>query len=93
MNGNEQKLKTTELAILLENSFLLLKESKQLKILEAAGLCHVSASKISEDVKKLGFDIFKQYRLHFSGQTIYQEKSVHSQEIERFLMRRLLISF
>jgi len=61
----------------------LLKENSELKIIEAASLCKVSSSKVSKYVKKLGFDNFKQYKLHFSGQVPLQKKPIMRDEIVR----------
>jgi len=82
MNVNEDKLNPTEKDI---HKMLIpaVKEKPTLKILEAATLCEVSSSKISKYVKKLGFENFKQYKLHFSGQNFYQKKEIYSSEIER----------
>jgi len=90
MNLNERKLNQTEQTI-HEKLAPLLKENPTLKIAKAAVICDVSPSKISKYVKKLGFESFKQYRLHFSGQVILQERANQSDEIAR--MQHFLENF
>jgi len=82
MNLTENKLNQTE-QIIHQKLTPLLKENPKLKIAEAAMICNVSPSKISKYVKKLGFENFKQYRLHFSGQVVLQERASGSDEITR----------
>ena len=82
MNVTESNLNQTEQTI-HQKLTTLLKENVKLKIREAANICEVSPSKISKYVKKLGFDSFKQYRLHFSGQVPLPEKSIQSDEMTR----------
>jgi len=62
---------------------LLIQESPNLKILDAAELCGVSSSKISKYIKKLGFENFKQFKLYFSGQELPVKQKHHSHEIDR----------
>lgn len=60
-----------------------MKENDHLKIIEAADYCHVSSSKVSKLVRKLGFENFKQYKQFFGGQPIIPVDKKVSSELER----------
>jgi len=61
----------------------LVPENPNLRIVDAATSCDVSASKISKLAKKLGFDNFKHYKLFLCGQAPIVKQPAESAELPR----------